>query len=72
VPGEIFEQDDARQLLAFAAEAELGSLSFWSLNRDRPCGAADAAVSPTCSGISQSLHEFARLFRTFPTATGNR
>lgn len=40
-------------------------LSFWSLNRDRPCEQPQAAASPLCSGIPQSVYEFTRAFKRF-------
>jgi Cellulose binding domain len=65
VPAEVFRDSDARQMLEFAIEAQVGLLSFWSLNRDRPCAAPQTGVSPSCSGVSQGTYEFARIFRPF-------
>lgn len=65
VPAEKFELSDADQLLRFASGNRIGSLSMWSLNRDRPCEHPDPAVSPLCSGISQHPYEFARVLRPF-------
>jgi chitinase len=69
VPGEIFHQDDARQLLAFATASDLALVSFWSLNRDRPCEQPTASANPSCSGIAQAPEEFSRLFQAFPVRT---
>jgi hypothetical protein len=69
VPGEIFRQDDARQLLAFAAASGFSLVSFWSLNRDRPCDQPTASASPSCSGIAQAPEEFSRIFEAFPLKT---
>ncbi|MFD9504918.1 ricin-type beta-trefoil lectin domain protein [Streptomyces sp. NPDC060035] len=46
---------DFRTILGYAQQHHLARLTFWSLNRDRPCtgGGAD-----TCSGIGQQPWEF--------------
>lgn len=62
VSGEVFTLADATELATFAAERGLGRVSFWSLNRDAPCGSAfpDVAVlSNTCSGVEQEALGFA-------------
>ncbi len=66
VPSEVFDQEDARQLLAFAQQYGLGRLAMWSLNRDRqdPAGALGYA-SPTSSSILQQPYEFASIFKVF-------
>jgi hypothetical protein len=69
VPGEIFHQDDARQLLAFAAANNLALVSFWSVNRDRPCDQPTESANPSCSGVAQAPDEFARIFQAFPART---
>ena len=65
VPGEVFELSDADQLLSFASANRIGSLSMWSLNRDRSCEQSESAVSPLCSGVAQHPYEFARILRPF-------
>ncbi|HWW21831.1 MAG TPA: chitinase, partial [Steroidobacteraceae bacterium] len=65
IPSEVFELSDADQLLKFATEQHLGSLSLWSLNRDRACEPPAVTVSPSCSGIVQQPYEFARVLRAF-------
>lgn len=62
---DIFTLEDARALVSFANEHNLGRLSFWSANRDTACGmqAGDGRVSNTCSGVSQEPQAFAREFR---------
>jgi hypothetical protein len=69
VPGEIFHQEDARQLLAFATANDLALVSFWSVNRDRPCDQPTDSANPSCSGIPQAPEEFARIFQAFPART---
>ncbi|GLY01623.1 glycosyl hydrolase [Actinoplanes sp. NBRC 101535] len=62
--GPVTTVDDVRTLLAYAEDKSLGSVRFWSVNRDNgecPDGAVDAA----CSGIAQDDHEFGALFAAF-------
>lgn len=64
VVADVFEQDDAAALNAFAVENGLGRMSMWSLNRDRACSAnyADVrTVSDACSGVEQEDGAFAAL-----------
>jgi hypothetical protein len=69
VPGEIFHQEDAQRLLAFATANDFSLVSFWSVNRDRPCDQPTASANPLCSGIPQTPEEFSRIFRAFPLRT---
>jgi hypothetical protein len=59
---EVVTQDNFRTILSYAQSHHLARLTFWSLNRDRPCtgGGADS-----CSGIGQSNWEFTRIFSTY-------
>jgi chitinase len=50
-----------RAMLAFAQLHDLARLSFWSVNRDRPCGAGAKPEAETCSGIEQQSYEFSDL-----------
>lgn len=61
VTTEIFNQQDARELLAFAESKSIGMLSIWSMNRDQPCENGQTYVSPTCSGVDQTPLEFSRI-----------
>ncbi|MFJ3906437.1 ricin-type beta-trefoil lectin domain protein [Streptomyces sp. NPDC090025] len=56
--GETITQDDFRTILGYARQSHLARLTFWSVNRDRPCtgGGAD-----TCSGIAQQPWDFTRI-----------
>jgi chitinase len=61
---DIFGLKDAVQLNSFVHEQGIGRLSFWSVNRDRPCGPEYADVrqaSYMCSGVQQELGEFSRV-----------
>lgn len=58
---------DARAIVAWAVEHDVGRASIWSLNRDVRCGATFAVIgtlSNTCSGVAQRPLEFSRLFAT--------
>jgi hypothetical protein len=63
---EVFDQDDARQLLAFARQKGIGQIGMWSLNRDQqdPNGTLDH-VDNTSSSILQDPYEFASIFKPF-------
>ncbi|MCQ8188258.1 hypothetical protein [Streptomyces rugosispiralis] len=54
--------DDFRTILGYAQQKHLARLTFWSVNRDRPCtgGGAD-----TCSGVSQQPWDFTRVFAQY-------
>ncbi|MER5887966.1 ricin-type beta-trefoil lectin domain protein [Streptomyces sp. NPDC001941] len=60
--GETITPADFRTILAYAQQRHLARLTFWSVNRDRPCtgGGAD-----TCSGIGQQPWEFTRVFAAY-------
>jgi chitinase len=63
VPDEVFTVDDAKQLADFAAQHDLGRLSFWSLNRDVACGpnyVDISTVSNNCSGVGQDAAGFSQ------------
>jgi hypothetical protein len=53
---------DFRTILAYAQQRHLARLTFWSVNRDRPCtgGSADS-----CSGVAQQPWEFTRVFSQY-------
>ncbi|MEV6630420.1 carbohydrate-binding protein [Actinoplanes sp. NPDC051470] len=60
--GRIYDQNDARQLVAFAQGKHLGMLSFWELGRD-----ANACSGPLyrCTNIAQQPYEFSRIFAAY-------
>lgn len=51
---------DFQTILSFATEHHLGRVSFWAVNRDRPCGSAKPG-SEECSGIEQTPYAFSDL-----------
>jgi hypothetical protein len=55
---------DWEMILAFAAAHHLGRLSFWSVNRDRPCK-SKPAPEEECSGIEQQPLAFTRLLASY-------
>lgn len=61
---DVFTTDDAQELIGFARYQNLGRLSFWSINRDVPCGpdADRERVSNTCSGVEQEPQQFMHIF----------
>jgi hypothetical protein len=53
---------DFRTILGYAQQHHLARLTFWSVNRDRPCtgGSADS-----CSGVSQQAWDYTRVFASY-------
>ncbi|MER6115802.1 ricin-type beta-trefoil lectin domain protein [Streptomyces sp. NPDC001743] len=53
---------DFRTILGYAQQRHLARLTFWSVNRDRPCtgGGAD-----TCSGVSQQPWDYTKVFAQY-------
>jgi chitinase len=49
--------EDLRTMLAFAQLHHLARLSFWAVNRDRPCGGG-LSEGEDCSGIAQTPFAF--------------
>ncbi|MFE9249596.1 lectin [Streptomyces sp. NPDC007088] len=60
--GETITVADFRTMTAYAQQHHLARLTFWSVNRDRPCtgGGAD-----TCSGVSQGNWDFTRALAAY-------
>ncbi|MFD5539338.1 carbohydrate binding domain-containing protein [Streptomyces sp. NPDC127079] len=67
--GSTFTLADARTVENFAAQNGVGRLSFWSANRDQPCGGTANSL-PTCSGISQNGLAFTDAFVPYQGGTG--
>jgi len=57
--GHLYDQADARQLVAFAQGRHLGELAFWEATRDR--NACTGALYQ-CTNVPQTPYEFARIF----------
>ncbi|HUH80633.1 MAG TPA: chitinase [Solirubrobacteraceae bacterium] len=56
---ETVSEEDFAQILSFASEERLARVSFWSVNRDRPCGGGDPEEE--CDGIQQSPFAFSTM-----------
>ncbi|MEU7136043.1 cellulose binding domain-containing protein [Streptomyces sp. NPDC046261] len=60
---EVFQVDDAAQLVTFARSKGIGWLSMWSAARDKQCpGGAQNSASATCSSILQDEFAFTKAF----------
>jgi hypothetical protein len=64
VSGETVSIEDWKAILYYAREHRLGRLSFWSLNRDRPCDDVNKEAW-SCSGIGQSPLDFTRILASY-------
>lgn len=70
VTTEVFDQGEARELLAFADQKGIRMLSMWSLNRDRQnTGGAISYVEPASSSIVQTPFEFSAIFLAHESAS---
>ncbi len=58
--GETVTVANFQEIVTFAQNNHLARLTFWSINRDRPCGGADTS-SDSCSGPSQQPYAFTDL-----------
>ncbi|MCH8922204.1 MAG: sugar hydrolase, partial [Planctomycetes bacterium] len=66
VTTEVFDQQEARELLAFAQEHGIGRISFWSLNRDQQNANGEINyVDLKSSSILQDPFEFSEIFIPF-------
>lgn len=66
VTSEVFDQQEARELLAFAEAHGIGRIAFWSLNRDRQnANGVLNYVDLMSSSILQDEFEFSEIFNSF-------
>lgn len=65
VTTEIFDQQEARETLAFAEQNNIGMISMWSMNRDKSPNGELGYVSISESSIVQEDYEFSRIFNTY-------
>ncbi|AHH94555.1 chitinase [Kutzneria albida] len=56
--------DNFRAILGYAQHHHLARLTFWSVNRDRPCGGS-YPNDDTCSGVGQQAWDFTRIFAQY-------
>ena len=55
---------DFQTIEQYAAQHKIARLTFWSLNRDRPCPGA-YPNDDTCSGVSQSAYQFTSILGAY-------
>ncbi|KOV91484.1 lectin [Streptomyces sp. NRRL B-3648] len=55
---------DFQTILAYAQQHHLARLTFWSVNRDRPCSGA-YPNDDTCSGVAQNAWQFTSIFAKY-------
>lgn len=60
--GETVTQQDFNTILDYARQHHLSRLTFWSVNRDRPC---DGGGADSCSGVPQENWEFTSLLAQY-------
>jgi chitinase len=53
--------DDFRTIASHARAHRLGRLTFWSVNRDRPCGDRPYPAEDSCSGVRQQPWQYTRV-----------
>ncbi len=63
--GEIFTLNDAKQVLAFAQQQQIGELSLWEVSRDNGSCPGSSNDNDTCSSIAQSTYAFTNIFKAF-------
>jgi chitinase len=57
---EVFSLDNAKTLVAYAKQKQLGLVSFWAIQRDEKCPAGvDLDV---CTGVNASTFQFHQIF----------
>jgi chitinase len=62
-PAETFTLRDAGTVLRWADAKGIAELSFWALQRDKPCPGIGG--SDSCSGLAQSPWQFSHIFEPF-------
>lgn len=60
--GETFSLANAATLNSFVTAHGVGLVGIWSIGRDLPCGTAQTAASPSCSGVAQANYAFSSQF----------
>ncbi|MGW7526166.1 alpha-galactosidase [Streptomyces sp. NPDC054783] len=61
--GERVRVADFRTMLAYARQHHIARLTYWSANRDRPCGPGTDGDS--CSGVSQQPYDYLKVFTQY-------
>jgi hypothetical protein len=65
ISGETVSVSQFGQIVAFAEQKHLARVTFWAVNRDRPCTGAFSEVAGNCSGLSQSLYGYTDLLASY-------
>jgi chitinase len=62
-PSELFTIDTFQALIIYAQQHHLGWVSYWALNRDRPCdpNVAHSWADGNCSSVAQQPYEFTKI-----------
>ncbi|OTF72638.1 hypothetical protein BLA29_008483 [Euroglyphus maynei] len=74
-PSELFTQQTFDELIHYASTHRLSRVSFWSINRDRPCPSdrQHGWTASFCSCVQQKPYDFSRILSKFqskiPTTT---
>ncbi len=64
--GKVFTQEDAKKVVEYAKNKNIGHLGFWALGRDNGnCPNEQGIPSKDCSGIQQTDYEFTKIFSEF-------
>ncbi|MFE1949650.1 carbohydrate-binding protein [Streptomyces sp. NPDC059524] len=61
--GELVRVSDFQTMLAYAQQHHIGRLTYWSVNRDRPCGSGSDADS--CSGVTQQPYDYLKVLAQY-------
>ncbi|MFI1068394.1 alpha-galactosidase [Streptomyces puniciscabiei] len=61
--GERVRVADFKTMLAYARQHHIARLTFWSANRDRPCGSGTGGDS--CSGVPQQPYDYLKVFTQY-------
>jgi hypothetical protein len=56
--------NDMRTITAYAQQHTIARLTFWSLNRDRPCPSG-YPNDDTCSGVAQAAYDYTRIIGAY-------
>jgi chitinase len=65
INGEAVSVSQFGQILAFAEQKHLARVTFWAVNRDRPCTGAFSEEAGNCSGTSQSPYGYTDLLASY-------
>ncbi|XP_046919956.2 chitinase isoform X1 [Dermatophagoides farinae] len=66
-PSELFSQQTFEELIQYASTHGLSRVSFWAINRDRPCppDRQHGWAASFCSCIDQQAYDFSRILSKF-------